>query len=331
MSCGQWTVDGDTVKIDTGEAARLLKKESEAVAALAGKLDDTFTSVVEAILACQGQVVVTGMGKAGIVGQKIASTLASIKIRSFFLHPSEALHGDLGRVHKTDLVIALSNSGQTQEITRLITELKRIGSRIVGVTGDPRSSLALNSDFVLDIGRLEDPIIPTVSTTAMLALGDALAVTLVQAMDLGMKDFLKCHPGGGIGEENLKVEDVMRTGGRHAVCHGDDTVREVLKRISAAQSGAASIVDKDGKLVGILTDGGFRRFILDSHHPHILEEPVSKVMTPGPRFFVGGEATAAEGLCILRDNKIDEMPVIDENHAPIGMLDVQDLLAAGLT
>ncbi len=321
---------GERTRIDTTEAARLLERESEAVAALAAKLDDTFERVVEAILACTGQIVVTGMGKAGIVGQKIASTLASIKLRSFYLHPSEALHGDLGRVHKTDVVIVLSNTGQTREVTRLVTELKKIGSRIVGVTGEPRSSLALNSDFVLDIGRLEDPIIPTVSTTTMLAMGDALAITLVKAMDLGMKDFLTCHPGGGIGEKNLKVEDVMRTEGRHAVCRSEETVREVLKKISAAQSGAASIVDGSDKLVGILTDGGFRRFILDSHHPHILSEPVSKVMTPGPRFFAGVGMSAAEALCVLRDNKIDEMPVIDENHVPIGMVDVQDLLAAGL-
>jgi len=321
---------GEGGRIDVDEAAKLLKKESEAVAALAAKLDDTFASVVEAILSCPGQVVVTGMGKAGIIGQKIASTLASIKIRSFFLHPSEALHGDLGRVRKIDLVVVLSTTGQTREITRLVTELKKIGSRIVAVTGEPRSSLALNSDFVLDLGKVEDPIIPTVSTTAMLALGDALAITLVSARDLGMKDFLTSHPGGGIGEKNLKVEDVMRTGGRHAVCRASDSVREVLKKISAAQSGAASIVNEKDKLVGILTDGGFRRFILDSHHPQILDEPVSKVMTPGPRFFVGTGTPAAEALCVLRDNKIDEMPVVDENHTPIGMVDVQDLLTAGL-
>jgi len=175
------------MEVDLKPAIELLRKESAAVSALVEKLGEGFREVVEAILLRRGrgQVVVSGMGKAGTIGQKIASTLASISIRSMFLHPAEAIHGDLGSVGKQDVAIILSNSGQTREITRLVTELKKIGCRIVGVTGDARSSLALNSDIVLEIGELEDPIIPTVSTTAMLALGDALAVTLLHCGQAG--------------------------------------------------------------------------------------------------------------------------------------------------
>src|SRR3990167_3093809 len=229
-------------------AKEVFRLEAKAVSALAKKLDDNFVKAVEAISNCRGRVVVTGMGKAGIIGQKISATLASLGTPSIWLHSAEAVHGDLGRVTKEDIVIALSNSGETEETKSLIPVLKKIGAKIIAITGNKNSSLAKFSNLVLDVSVKKEAcplgLAPTSSTTAMLAMGDALAVCLVEKKGFKEKDFALFHPGGALGKKLLlKVEDIMRKGKANPVVNENMIVKDVLYKITEARSGAASVVD----------------------------------------------------------------------------------------
>lgn len=313
-------------------AKEVFRLEAEAVRALADKLDHNFVQAVKAISICKGRVVVTGMGKAGIIGQKISATLASLGTPSIWLHSAEAIHGDLGRVTKEDIVIALSNSGETVETKGLIPILKKIGAKIIAITGNKNSGLAKFSNLVLDVSVKKEAcplgLAPTSSTTAMLAMGDALAVCLVKEKGFKEKDFALFHPGGALGRKLLlKVDDIMRKGKDNPIVNEEAIVKDVLYAITEARAGSASVVNKSGKLTGIFTDGDLRRHL--ETDANLSRRKVKEVMTKNPVTILP-EKLAVEALRILEERKIDELPVVDEKGRPAGLLDVQDVLRAGL-
>jgi len=314
------------------EAKRVFKIESAAIKDLIGKLDSNFNKAVQILSRCKGRVVLTGMGKAGIIAQKISATLSSTGTASLFLHSAEAIHGDLGRVKKEDVVIALSNSGETEEIKSLLPLIKKIGVTLISMTGNLKSTLARYSDVVLNIKVKKEAcplgLAPTSSTIAMLAMGDALCVCLIKEKGFRQKDFAFFHPGGLLGKRLLlKVEDIMRTGPNNPIVKEDFSVKEVLYAITRARAGAASVVNNKGRLVGIFTDGDLRRHI-DSNI-NLPELKIKQVMTKNP-IVVFGHQLAVEALRKLEEKKIDEVPVVDKKFRPVGMLDIQDLLRAGL-
>ncbi len=313
-------------------ARKIIKVERDALSELILKIDRNFEKACELILKSKGRVVVTGMGKPGFIAQKISATLSSTGTPSLFLHPAEALHGDLGRVVKEDVVIAFSNSGQTEEILKFLPVVKKIGAKLIAVTGNTKSLLARFSDITLDVSVKKEAcplnLAPTASTTAMLALGDALALTLSEKKGFKQEDFAFYHPGGNIGKKLLlKVSDIMRTGKDHPVVKETMKVKEVLYRITKARAGSASVIDKKGRLVGIFTDGDLRRNLKSGER--ILESPLKNVMTKNP-ITVSADKLAVEASSVLRGKKIDELPVVDRHYRPVGLLDVQDLLKAGI-
>lgn len=313
-------------------AKKVLLNESKAIAKLAGKIDGTFSKIINLIARNSGRIIVTGMGKPGFIAQKVSATLSSTGTPSLYLHPAEALHGDLGRVTKEDIIIAFSNSGETEEVIKLLPIIKKIGARLIAVTGNKKSTLAANSDFVIDsfVDKEACPmgLAPTTSTTAMLALGDALAVALLEKKNFQPKDFALFHPGGSLGKRLiLKVGDIMRSKAKIPVVRKNEKVRDVLLKITAMRAGSASIVDEKGKLIGIFTDGDLRRHF--DTGADLLQSKVGDVMTKKP-CSIEYEKLAAEALEILRDKKIDEIPVVDKTGKLLGLLDVQDILKAGL-
>ncbi|MDD4894504.1 MAG: KpsF/GutQ family sugar-phosphate isomerase, partial [Candidatus Omnitrophica bacterium] len=280
----------------------------------------------------KSRVVVSGMGKTGIIAQKFSATLSSTGTPSLFLHLSEASHGDLGRVTSDDTVIIISNSGSTEEIKQLMPFLKKIGSKIIALTGKRESILAKYSDVVLDICVKKEAcplgLAPTASTTAALAMTDALAVCLLELKGFKEKDFALYHPGGALGKQLLlKVEDIMRRGKSNPVVNEEETVSNVLLEITQARAGAATVIDKKGKLTGIFTDGDLRRHL--GKNKDLPKLKIKEVMTRNPLAISEGKL-AAEAMHILQEKKIDEMPVVNKNHQPVGLVDVQDLLRAGL-
>ncbi|MBL7085209.1 MAG: KpsF/GutQ family sugar-phosphate isomerase [Candidatus Omnitrophica bacterium] len=310
----------------------VLRIESEAIFNLIERLGSEFQQAVDVLYSCKGRIVVTGMGKGGIIGQKISATLSSIGSPSLWLHPAEAIHGDLGRVRGEDAVLAISNSGETEEILRLLPTIKKIGVKLISLTGNPKSTLAKNSDITLDISVREEAcplgLVPTASTTAMLAMGDALAIAVLEKKGLKKEEFAFYHPGGNLGKKLLlRVKDIMRSGQANPVIQEDTLVKDVLLAITSARAGSASIVDKKGMLVGIFTDGDLRRHLeVDSN---LSTRKIKEVMTKKPTVIKPGKL-AAEALGILQKKKIDEVPVVDDEGRPVGLLDVQDLLKAGL-
>ena len=313
-------------------AKKVLQIERDALAKLGRKLDRRFEKAIDLLDRCPGRVVVTGMGKPGLIAQKISATFSSLGIPSLWLHPAEAAHGDLGRVMAQDVVIALSHSGETDEILHLLPVLKRIGAKVIAITGNASSRMALQSDVLLDtfVKNEASPwgLVPTASTTAMLALGDALAVALSEKRGFTPKDFAVLHPGGNLGKRlTLRVEDLMRKGANHPVVRQTDPVKKVLLAITRARAGSASVVDARGKLVGIFTDGDLRRHL--EEETHLLKRKVSEVMTRAPKTLPVGHL-AVEALKILRAHRIDEILIVDKFRRPAGLLDIQDLLKAGL-
>jgi arabinose-5-phosphate isomerase len=317
--------------MSVARARQVLRIEAEAITRLVPRIGRSFDRAVAIVLACRGRVVVTGMGKAGLIGQKISATMASTGTPSHWVHPAEAIHGDLGRVSKDDVLIALSNSGETEELTRLLPVIKRIGTPLIALTGNVKSTLAKHADSVLDVHVEREActlnLAPTSSTTAMLAMGDALAVVVAERKGFQEKDFALLHPGGSLGRRLLlQVRDLMRTGASHPIVRERAKVREVLLAITKARAGCASVVNPRGQLTGIFTDGDLRRHL---EHPGTLaEQQVGQVMTRHPKT-IGPEALAAEALRVLREHRIDELVVIDARQRPMGLLDVQDLLKAG--
>jgi arabinose-5-phosphate isomerase len=321
------------MKINVLRRAReVLDIEAEAVKALKGRIGKDFLRAVDTALKTKGRVVVSGMGKTGIIAQKFSATLASTGTPSLFLHTAEAIHGDLGKVTGDDTVIVISNSGSTEEMKQLLPLLKKIGAKIIALTGNAKSILAKYSDVVLDVSVKKEAcplgLAPTASTTATLAMTDALAVCLLELKGFKEKDFAFFHPGGALGRRLfLKVEDIMRKGDANPIVREGEKVSRVLLKITRSRAGSATVVDKHGKLKGIFTDGDLRRHLgIDEKLPG---RPIREVMTKNPTV-ISKEMLAAEAMRILRERKIDEVPVVDKKNHPVGLLDVQDLLRAGL-
>ena len=313
-------------------AKEVLDIESCAITALKKRLGKNFKEALNLMLKTRGRLIVSGMGKTGIIAQKFSATLASTGTPSLFLHTAEAIHGDLGKVTKDDVVVVISNSGSGEEIKQLLPLLKKIGAKVIALTGNIKSILAKYSDVVLDVSVKKEAcplgLAPTASTTATLAMADALSVCLLELKDFKTEDFAFFHPGGVLGRRLLlKVEDIMRTGRTNPIVKQDEKVSKVLVKITQARAGSASIVDKKGRLVGIFTDGDLRRHLgLDNN---LLQRMIKEVMTKNP-LVVAKDKLAAEAVHILEEGKIDEVPVVDKNYRPVGLLDVQDLLRAGL-
>jgi len=313
-------------------AKEVFRIEAEAIKDLTGRLDENFDRAVEAIYRTTGRVVIMGMGKPGIIGEKISATLTSTGTPSLFLHPAEAVHGDLGKVTKEDVVLAISNSGETEEVLRVIPFIKKIGARLIALAGNTKSTLARHSDIILDVGVKKEAcpmgLAPTASTTATLAMGDALAVALIKRKGFREADYAFFHPGGTLGKRLiLKVEDIMRKDFENPIVEENALVKDVLVKITSVRAGSASVVDKKGKLTGIFTDGDLRRHIEGAEN--IALRKIKDVMTRSPKT-ITKEKLAAEALRILKENRIDEIPVVDKNNKPVGLVDVQDLLKAGL-
>lgn len=310
---------------------QILKIESDAIRAMIPRIGKSFSTALNLLEACSGRVIVTGMGKTGFIARKISATLASTGTPSLYLHPAEAFHGDLGMVTEKDVVLILSSSGETEEIVRLLSPFKKIGVKLIALTGNPHSVLAKNADVALDISidREACPLglAPSASTAAALAMGDALALALSKRKGFREEDFAFLHPGGNLGRKLLKVKDLMRKGKDHPVVRFDISVKEALFAITRARAGSCSVVDRARKLVGIFTDGDLRRQ-LRTNGQAILQGPIGKVATQKP-FVVRQDRLAAEALHILREKKIDELPVVDDQGRAVGLLDVQDLLKAG--
>ena len=313
-------------------ARKVLKIERDAISALINRIDSNFERIVGVIYRIKGRVIVTGMGKPGFIAQKISATLSSTGTPSLYLHPAEALHGDLGRVTKDDIIIALSNSGETEEIVKFLPIVRKIGAKLVAMTGNVKSTLAKASDYVLDVSVKREAcplgLAPTTSTTAMLAMGDALSVALLDKKGFKEKDFAFYHPGGILGKRLiLKVSDIMRKGSDNPVVRDNEKIKSVLLAITKARAGSASVIDGRGRLIGIFTDGDLRRHL--EKNLNLVDKKVKDVMTKNPTV-IKKDKLAAEAFDILRSKKIDEIPVIDDNYRPIGLVDVQDLLRAGL-
>ncbi len=313
-------------------AKKVLINESKAIAKLAKRINKDFEKTVTLIAKSKGRVIVTGMGKPGFIAQKVSATMASTGTPSLYLHPAEALHGDLGRVTKQDVIIAFSNSGETEEVVKLLPIIKKIGAKLIAVTGNIKSTLAKNSDFVIDSAVDSEAcpmgLAPTTSTTAMLALGDALSIALLERKSFKAKDFALYHPGGALGKRLLlRVEDIMRKKADTPIVKKNTKVKDVLLKITKMRAGSACIVDSKNKLVGIFTDGDLRRHFEDGEA--LLGKKVGDVMTASPRT-ITQDRLAAEAFEVLRDRQIDEIPVVDKKGYVVGILDVQDILKAGL-
>ena len=293
------------------QAAEVIRIEAETIGRLVERLDESFSQAVDLVLECSGQVVVTGMGKAGLVGQKISATLASTGTPSFSLHPAEALHGDLGRLRPNDLLLALSNSGETPELTQLVQVARKCGAKTLAVTGRPDSSLGAQSDLVLDIGSVEEAcplkLAPTASTSAMLALGDALAMVVLSERGFGAEDFARFHPAGSLGRQLMTVGEVMRQGDALPLVGGSSTIAEVLILTSKTpgKPGAALVVGEDGALEGIFTDGDLRR-LLESGDMQAMHSTVSEHMGREPKTLTP-DRLVQDAHRLLRENKIDQV------------------------
>jgi len=313
-------------------ARRTLKIEQQAIAALAERLDDHFDHACELLLACQGRVVVTGMGKSGHIAGKIAATLASTGTPAFFVHPGEAGHGDLGMVTPGDVVLALSNSGETAEVTALLPLLKRLGTPLISMTGRPGSTLARHADAPLNAGVAREAcpldLAPTASTTAALALGDALAVALLETRGFTAEDFARSHPGGSLGKRLLlRVGDLMHEGERLPIVPLGSSLRDALLEITRQGLGFTCVVDERNLLIGVYTDGDLRR-TLDQHHD-LSSLKVDDVMTrPGKR--TTPDVLAAEAVRLMEDNRITALAVVNAEGQPVGALHMHDLLRSGV-
>lgn len=311
-------------------ARNVLRIEADALAKVRERLDLSLVKAAELIRRCPGGVIVTGMGKAGLVGQKIAATLASTGTRAFPLHPSEAVHGDLGRIRPGDVVLALSQSGETDEVLRLAPALRRLGATLIAITERAQSSLGQQADLCIALGPIEEAcpfgLAPSASTTALMAVGDALALLVSRMRDFQPEQFALYHPGGSLGRRLTLVEDLMRTG-RHIRAAGpDETVREVFSRLGGARrrSGAVLVVDDDGLLLGIFTDSDLAR-LFEQRREVMLDRPMREAMTVDPvRLTVG--ATVAEAIEALKARKLSELPIVDRGGRLVGLVDVTDLI-----
>jgi arabinose-5-phosphate isomerase len=311
---------------DLSLARKVLQTEAAAILALVDRVDDKFARAVELIRGCKGRVIVTGMGKSGIICRKIAATLASTGTPAFFLHPAEAVHGDLGVIQADDVVIAMSYSGETEELTRVLETLKRIGAPLIAITGGRASTLAQAANVALDCSVSEEAcpmnLVPTASTTAALALGDALAMTVLVEKGFKPEDFANLHPGGKLGKKLMRVEQLMSAGDALPVVQLHTAMRDVIYEMSRKGLGMTSVVEKDGRLAGIITDGDLRRKM--STTPNIQDLTARDVMTVNP-VAISQSTMAVEALAMMEQRKITSIVVIDADRRVEGVVHLHDL------
>jgi arabinose-5-phosphate isomerase len=319
------------MKFDLEYAKSVIASEGEAIKGLVRVVDKDFARAAEMIYKCPGSCIVSGIGKAGLIARKISATLASTGTPSHFLHPAEAVHGDLGRLRKEDIVIVLSYGGETDEVIRLINMVKELEIPLIAITGEKDSTLSKYSDVILSMGKLSEAcplgVAPSVSTTCMLALGDALALTVMKARNFSVENYVRFHPGGSLGTKLMTVEQSMmfRPGEKLPIASAADTIETVLKNTSdVKRHGAVMVVDGKGKLTGIITDGDFRRLITKKGTKGF-ELKAADVMTKNCKR-IRVDALAAEATAIFHKFRIDELPVVDAGDKPVGMIDVQDIV-----
>ncbi len=317
------------------KAIETLKLEAQAVANLAERIDDDFEAAVHAILDCKAHVVVTGMGKSGHVGRKIAATLASTGTPSFFMHPAEAFHGDLGMVTEDDIVIAISNSGESNEVVNILSIIHRIGARIIAMCGRRKSQLGRSADFYIDIGVEREAcplgLAPTSSTTATLAMGDAIAMALMEARDFKKEDYALFHPGGALGRKLLlTVANVMHTGEENPVVSYHTTAKDALFVMTDKGLGAVSVVNAEGKFIGLVTDGIIRRALAKDYT--FLDKDVESIMFATP-LTISPDKMAAAALSVMEKHQprpVTVLPVVDDAGVPVGIVHLTDLLRQGV-
>ena len=316
---------------DLSLARKVLQTEAASVLALVDRVDDRFAQAVALVCQCKGRVIVTGMGKSGIVCRKIAATLASTGTPAFFLHPAEAVHGDLGVIQADDVVIAMSYSGETEELTRVLETVKRIGAPMIAMTGDVRSTLAQAANVTLDCSVSEEAcpmnLVPTASTTAALAMGDALAMTVLVEKGFKPEDFASLHPAGKLGKRLMRVDQVMHKGDALPVVQLHTTMRDVIYEMSRKGLGMTAVVEKDGRLAGIITDGDLRRKMGAS--TTIIELSAKDVMTANP-IAIAHTTMAVEALALMEQRKITSIVVIDGDRRVEGVVHLHDLWRTGM-
>ncbi|MBN1796590.1 MAG: KpsF/GutQ family sugar-phosphate isomerase [Sedimentisphaerales bacterium] len=319
------------MKFDLEYAKEVINTEAEAVKAMKCMVAGQFSKALELLYNCKGSVIVSGIGKAGIIGQKISATLASTGTPSHFLHPAEAVHGDLGRIREGDIIIVLSYGGETDEIIRLINIVKQRDIKLISITSDEGSTLGEYSDVILCMGEQSEAcplgVAPSVSTTCMLAIGDALALTLMKAKNFSVEDYVRFHPGGSLGTKLMTVEQSMmfRPGEKLALARMSDTIEQMLEDTNEVKRhGAVMIVDEDGKLAGIITDADLRR-LLTIKGAEVLKFKAGDIMTSNCKR-IKSNALAAEATAIFHKYRIDELPVVDDGDKPLGLIDVQDIV-----
>jgi arabinose-5-phosphate isomerase len=310
-------------------ADRVLRLEAESITALRQRLDDRFVKAVDLVHGCRGRVIVTGMGKSGIVGRKIAATLASTGTPAYFLHPAEGVHGDIGMMARGDVVLALSNSGETDEVLAVLPAIKRLAVPLVLLTGSPRSTLARQADVVLDVGVSEEAcpmnLAPTSSTTASLAMGDALAMALLDVRGLRAEDYAALHPRGALGWQSLfRVRDLMHVGDAVPVVTEAATMKEAIEEMSAKRLGMTTVVDGDGRLMGVITDGDLRRHQLA--HGSLLDRRAGDCMTADPKC-INADDLATRALALM-EGVMTSLVIVDESRRPAGVIHIHDILQA---
>jgi arabinose-5-phosphate isomerase len=308
-------------------ARRVLAIEADAIRDLIPRLGPAFTSAVEILLGCTGRVVVSGMGKSGLIGQKVSATLSSTGTPSLYLHPAEAIHGDLGRIVKGDAVLAVSYSGETEELVALTPTVKRLGAPLVAITGAPGSTLARTADVHLDASIREEAcplgLAPTASTTAALALGDALAMALLEKRGFTVDDFAVLHPGGRLGRKLLRVEDVMHAGDGVPRVAPDTKMKDVLFEMTTKRLGMTTVAAADGTLVGMISDGDLRRQ-MERHGYTLLDRTAEQCMTTGA-VVIARDQLATAGLALMEERRITSLPVVDAQGRVEGVLHLHDL------
>jgi arabinose-5-phosphate isomerase len=319
------------VEFDLEYARQVIQAEAEAIMAITPIVNESFASACRMIYDCSGSCIVSGIGKAGIIGQKISATLASTGTPSHFIHPAEAVHGDLGRLRKNDVVMVLSYGGETDEVTRLINLVKQLGIQLIAITGEQDSTLCKHSDVALCMGQMNEAcplgVAPSVSTTCMLAVGDAIALTVMKARNFGVEDYVRFHPGGSLGARLMTVEQSMmfRPGEKLPVVNVANTIKQLLEKTGQIKRhGAVMVVGEDGKLAGIITDADLRR-LMAKHGLEAFEFKAGNVMTPNCKK-IRADALAAEATAIFHKYRIDDLPVVNANDKPVGLIDVQDIV-----
>lgn len=319
------------MEFDLDYARSVIEAESEGIKSITPIIDESFARAAEMIYNCTGSCIVSGIGKAGIIGRKISATLASTGTPGHFLHPAEAIHGDLGRLRKDDIVIVLGYGGETDEVIHLINLVKQLGIKLIAITGESDLTLSKHSEVVLCMGRMSEAcplgVAPSVSTACMLAVGDALAFTVMKARNFSVEDYVRFHPGGSLGAKLMTVEQSMmfRPGEKLPIAEAADTVKQLLEKTKdVKRHGAVMVVDKNGKLAGIITDGDIRR-LMAKYGSRAFELKAGDVMTADCKK-IRADALAAEATAIFHRYRIDELPVVDADNRPVGLVDVQDIV-----